>query len=285
MAWVRVLAVGGSDSGGGAGIEADIKTITALGGYAMTAITAVTAQDSRGIAEIVSVPPDFVARAIGLVVADFGVDAVKLGMLGDAATAAAVADALAAAAPDVPLVVDPVLASTSGTVLLDDAARAVLLDRLLPRAALLTPNRDEAAALAGMVVADHEGAVAAGRALCARGARAVLVKGGHFEGDVLIDHLVTPEAVVEFRNRRIASRHTHGTGCTLASAIACGLARGLDLPEAVGEAEDFLRATLHAAPGLGSGHGPLGHARAAPLVRSGPRHDVGRSTREEDDAT
>ncbi|HEX7388692.1 MAG TPA: bifunctional hydroxymethylpyrimidine kinase/phosphomethylpyrimidine kinase [Acidiphilium sp.] len=263
MTPTRVLAIGGSDSGGGAGIEADIKTVTALGGYAMTAITALTAQDTKGVHGVFPVAPDFVARAIRLVSADLGVDAIKTGMLGSAETVAAVAEALAEVAPEVPLVVDPVIASTSGTTLLADAARAVLLGRLMPMAALITPNRAEAALLSGLAIETQADAVAAGQALCARGARAVLVKGGHFDGDMAVDFLVAGGEVAEFGRPRVVSRHTHGTGCTLASAIASGLGAGLSLREAVGQARDFLHAALLAAPGFGAGHGPLGHAAAA----------------------
>ncbi|WP_287850044.1 bifunctional hydroxymethylpyrimidine kinase/phosphomethylpyrimidine kinase [Acidiphilium sp.] len=270
MDWFRVLAIGGSDSGGGAGIEADVKTITALGGYAMTAITAVTAQDTSGIAAIAPVPPDVVARSIRMVVADLGVDAIKLGMLGSAGTAEEVALAIAAAAPAAPLVLDPVLASTSGTALAGEGALAIIRDRLLPRATLVTPNRDEAATLAGLAIDSHEDAIRAGRALCRLGARAVLLKGGHFDGDPVIDRLIAGDDVLTFAHPRIATRHTHGTGCTLASAIACGLARGLDLRAAIEAAEAFLHAALRAAPGLGRGHGPLGHARAAALLQDRP---------------
>ncbi|MCF3945647.1 bifunctional hydroxymethylpyrimidine kinase/phosphomethylpyrimidine kinase [Acidiphilium iwatense] len=260
MTLPRILAIGGSDSGGGAGIEADIKTITALGGYAMTAITAVTAQDTLGVHDVVPIAPEFVARSIRLVAADLGIDAVKTGMLGSAAMVAAVAGILAEIAPDTPIVIDPVIAATSGAALLAADARAVLLDRLMPMAALITPNRDEAAILSGHAVETPDDAVAAGRILCGRGARAVLVKGGHFAGDEAVDFLVSGDEVTEFRQPRIVSRHTHGTGCTLASAIALGLGAGLGLREATGQARDFLQKVLLAAPGFGAGQGPLGHA-------------------------
>lgn len=262
MRWVRVLAVGGSDSGGGAGIEADVKTVTALGGYAMTAITAVTAQDTSGVARVTPIPPEAVGQAIRMVAADLGVDAIKLGMLGSAATVEAVAAAIAAAAPGIPLVVDPVLAATSGTVLTAETALDVIRARLLPLATLLTPNRDEAAALSGIAIDTTDDAIRAARALCRFGAAAVLLKGGHFAGDPVIDRLVRGEEVITFRNQRLATRHTHGTGCTLASAIAHGLGGGLPLAEAIAQAETFLQAALRAAPGFGRGNGPMGHARA-----------------------
>jgi hydroxymethylpyrimidine/phosphomethylpyrimidine kinase len=257
----RVLAIGGSDSGGGAGIQADIKTITALGGYAATAVTAVTAQDTHRVHEVCPVAPALVARQIALVLDDIGADAVKTGMLGDAATIAAVCDTLAGHAPGVPLVVDPVLRATGGgPPLLEDAALETLRHRLLPMASLVTPNLPEAAALTGLVVQDLGGMRDAARALLALGAKAVLVTGGHLQGDTVTDLLVTEAGSETFAAPRIATRHTHGTGCTLASAVATGLAQGMALREAVARALAYVRAAIEAAPGLGGGHGPLGHA-------------------------
>ncbi len=258
----RILAIGGSDSGGGAGIEADIKTITALGGYAMTAITAVTAQDTCSIQAISPIPPALVGRAIAMVTSDLGVDAVKIGMLGSEAMVTAVARALSTLDPQPPIVLDTVLAATNGTSLLDPDAVALVLSDLMPLATLITPNRHEAARLAGCSIDTAEDAIAAARILCRRGARAVLLKGGHFEGDMLIDRLITPDRMVTFEHPRIVSRHTHGTGCTLASAIALGLGRGLDLRQAIRLAQDFLAQALRAAPGYGAGNGPMGHATA-----------------------
>lgn len=258
----RILAIGGSDSSGGAGIEADIKTITMLGGHAMTAITAITAQDSQGIKAIAPTAPDLVARAIRLVAADIGLDAVKIGMIGTPDMLAAIVDALRAVAGSVPIVLDPVLASTSGTTLLDPAALGRLRDTLMPLVALVTPNRPEAAILTGLNVDTVPDIRAAGEALCRMGAGAALIKGGHFEGTHSIDYLVTPDRMTEFRMPRLATRHTHGTGCTLASAIAIGLARGLSPDDAIGQARTFLHVALLAAPGFGQGRGPLGHAAA-----------------------
>lgn len=252
----RVLAVGGSDSGGGAGIQADIRAITALGGFALTAVTAVTAQDTRAVHAVHKVPPGIVAEQIRVVLADLGADVVKCGMLGDAATVGAVAGALAAW-PALPLVLDPVLRATSGDALLAGEARTVLAP-LLGRAALATPNLAEAAALCGFAVVDVADMARAGRAILAMGARAVLVKGGHLPGDVLTDVLVDAQGVVTFAAERIATRHLHGTGCTLASAIATHLARRRALREAVAEGRAYLRAAILAAPGLGAGQGPLG---------------------------
>lgn len=249
----RILIVAGSDSGGGAGIQADIKTVTLLGGFAMTAITALTAQNSLGVHGVHPVPPDFVRAQMAAVLDDFGADAVKLGMLGDAAVIAAVAAELEARASSVPLVLDPVMVAKGGAPLLATDAIAVLKDRLVPRAALVTPNLPEAEALTG--TRDPQ---AAAQALLAMGAQAVLVKGGHGTGDLLEDWLVTGTSAQLFRNPRLETRHSHGTGCTLASAIACGLGAGMTLPLAVARGIAFVQSALRAAPGFGAGHGPLG---------------------------
>jgi hydroxymethylpyrimidine/phosphomethylpyrimidine kinase len=257
----RVLAIAGSDSGGGAGIQADLKTIMALGGYATTAVTALTAQDTRGVHEIHRVPPAFVARQIAVVLDDIGADAVKTGMLGDAATIEAVCDALAAHAPGVPLVVDPVLRATGGgPPLLADAALDALRRLLLPMASVITPNLSEAAALSGVAVGDRDGMRDAARALLALGVPAVLLTGGHLAGATVVDLLVTQAGAEEFAAPRIETRHTHGTGCTLASAVATGLAQGMALRDAVVRARAYVRAAIAAAPGFGGGHGPLNHA-------------------------
>jgi hydroxymethylpyrimidine/phosphomethylpyrimidine kinase len=264
----RVLVIAGSDSGGGAGIQADIKAITALGGFAMTALTALTAQDTLGVHDIVPVAPGFIRRQIDCVWDDLGTDAVKTGMLGDIATIRTVRDALRAR-PTVPFVLDPVMVAKGGASLLDSAAIGVLRSELLPMASLLTPNAPEAALLAGLPL-DHVGQMeAVGRRLFALGAGAVLLKGGHLPGDVLTDLLFTADGIEEFTAPRIATRHTHGTGCTLASAIACGLAQGLALPAAIARARSYLQRAIAAAPGYGSGAGPLDHAvttRCDPLV-------------------
>ena len=255
----RVLVVAGSDSGGGAGIQADIKTIAALGGYAQTAVTAVTAQDTHGVRAVHPVPAEMVAQQMRAALGDVGADAAKTGMLGDAATIAAVCDVLEALAPALPLVVDPVLAATGGQRLLAAGALGVLMARLLPRAALVTPNIPEAEALTGIAISGVTDMRRAADRLRAYGARAVLVKGGHLPGGTVTDLLVDAAGVQTFVAPRIDSRHTHGTGCTLASAIALGLAQGMLLPDAVERARAYVRAAIAAAPGLGSGHGPLGH--------------------------
>ncbi|HZS82319.1 MAG TPA: bifunctional hydroxymethylpyrimidine kinase/phosphomethylpyrimidine kinase [Stellaceae bacterium] len=256
----RVLVVAGSDSGAGAGIQADIKTVMALGGYATTAITALTAQDTLGIHEVMPVPPAFVARQMTLVLDDIGADCVKAGMLGDAAVIEAVAAVLEAKARDVPLVLDPVMTAKGGAALLARAAEGALKTLLLPRAALLTPNVPEAEALTGLAIADLDGMRRAADRLLAAGARAVLVKGGHLPGDVVRDLYAAPGGAVEvIDGPRIATRHSHGTGCTLASAIATGLAQGLAPLAAIRRARAYLTEALRNAPGLGRGHGPLGH--------------------------
>jgi hydroxymethylpyrimidine/phosphomethylpyrimidine kinase len=255
----RVLAVAGSDSGGGAGIQADIKTITALGGYAATAVTALTAQDTHGVHAVHPVPVAFVVAQMRAVLDDIGADAIKTGMLGEAATVRAVCEVLEARGQGV-TVVDPVMRAKGGAALLGDSALDVLRGRLIPLATLLTPNLPEAEALLGEAIADVAAMAAAATALRRFGAGAVLLKGGHLDGDEVIDVLATEAGITQFRAPRIASRHTHGTGCTLASAIATGLAQGMGLAEAVERARAYVRAAIAAAPGFGSGHGPLNHA-------------------------
>jgi len=253
----RVLAIAGSDSGGGAGIQADIKTITALGGYAMSAITALTAQDTQGVRAVHKVPAEFVRLQIDMALADPGADAVKTGMLGDAAVIAEVAAALAGCG--FPLVVDPVMTAKGGATLMADAARGALMGALVPLATLFTPNLPEAEALLGMRISSVAGMRDAAMALCALGANSVLLKGGHLDGLMVVDVLANGLGVEEFAAPRIETRHTHGTGCTLASAIATGLAQGMALRDAVIRARAYLRAAIATAPGYGVGHGPLDH--------------------------
>jgi hydroxymethylpyrimidine/phosphomethylpyrimidine kinase len=256
----RILVIAGSDSGGGAGIQADIKTITALGSFAMTAITALTAQNTLGVQAVLPVPPDFIRRQIEVVLEDLGVDVIKIGMLGDATVIETVADALHDLAPNLPIVLDPVMAAKSGHALLADSAAAVLMQRLLPMASVVTPNLPEAEALTGHPVRCIADMASAAEDLLGLGARSVLMKGGHLEGDTLTDLLVSSASAEAFSDSRIHTRHTHGTGCTTASAIAAGLARGLDLRQAVIQARRFVRAAIATAPGFGGGHGPLNHA-------------------------
>jgi hydroxymethylpyrimidine/phosphomethylpyrimidine kinase len=256
----RVLVIAGSDSGGGAGVQADIKTVTMLGAYAATAITAVTVQNTRGVKAVHPVPPAVVAAQIGAVLDDIGADAVKIGMLGDAETVEAVADALADCAA--PVVLDPVMVAKGGEALLADAAVETLARRLVPRAALVTPNVPELEALSGTAVADEADMLLAAQELLAAGSAAVLAKGGHLAGTRVVDWLVDRQGQQRFESARIDSRHTHGTGCTLASAVATGLAAGLPLPIAVERARAYLVAAIAAAPGLGEGQGPVLHNHA-----------------------
>jgi hydroxymethylpyrimidine/phosphomethylpyrimidine kinase len=259
----RILAIAGSDSSGGAGIQADIKTITMLGGYAMTAITAITAQNTVGVQGIAAIAREMVAQQIASCVDDIGVDAIKIGMLATPKVIAAVAKALAAV--DAPIVVDPVMIATSGAVLVGPEAVAALRAELFPRAALITPNLPELAHLAGRALPSHDAMVeAAGELATATGA-AVLAKGGHAPEDghgakTITDVLIVPgEPLVSFTHARIATRHTHGTGCTLSSAIATLLGRGEPLAVAVAQARIYVRMAIEAAPGFGTGSGPLGH--------------------------
>ncbi|RZT47226.1 hydroxymethylpyrimidine/phosphomethylpyrimidine kinase [Sphingomonas sp. BK036] len=270
----RILIIAGSDSGGGAGIQADIKTVTMLGGHAMTAITTITAQNTLGVQAVHTVPTDIVLAQIDAVVSDIGVDAVKIGMIGSAQTANAVADRLTSLTSlfsrkggssdwtpafageqggagrhhqaRIPIIFDPVMIATSGSVLANPATIAAFA-RLMRIATLVTPNLPELAALGG------EAAV---RAL----GPAVLIKGGHGEGAQITDRLVTDAGETRWTNPRIETRHAHGTGCTLASGIATGLAQGMPLDAAIERAIAFVRAALAHAPGLGAGHGPMGHA-------------------------
>ncbi|HXV73334.1 MAG TPA: bifunctional hydroxymethylpyrimidine kinase/phosphomethylpyrimidine kinase [Sphingomonadales bacterium] len=255
----RVLTVAGSDSGGGAGIEADVKTITALGGFAETCITALTAQNSLGVKAILPTPVWFIEAAFAAVVSDLGVDAIKTGMLPTAEAVEAVARAIKTLPKKIPVVVDPVLRAKGGHALADKAAAHAIKTRLVPLATLLTPNVPEAETLTGLKIRDRAGMEAAGRALLAMGAKAVLVKGGHLPGGTITDLLVAGKGVDVFTAKRIRTRHSHGTGCTLASAIALFLAHGLDAKKAVAKARGFVLKALAAAPGYGKGSGPMGH--------------------------
>jgi hydroxymethylpyrimidine/phosphomethylpyrimidine kinase len=243
MSVARILIIAGSDSGGGAGIQADVRTVTLLGGHAMTAITAITAQNTLGVQAVHAVPTDMVLAQMESCISDIGVDAVKIGMIGGAATASAVAERLADLA--VPIVFDPVMVATSGSALADEATVAAF-EKLMAIATLVTPNLPELEALGGDGIA-------------ARFGTHVLAKGGHGEGPMLTDRLIAPRGVLKaWSNARIDTPHTHGTGCTLASAIATGLGQGLNLIPAIERARKYVREALTLAPGLGAGHGPMG---------------------------
>ncbi|MDJ0971588.1 MAG: bifunctional hydroxymethylpyrimidine kinase/phosphomethylpyrimidine kinase [Kiloniellales bacterium] len=257
----RVLIVAGSDSGGGAGIQADIKAVTALGGYAATAVTALTAQNTTGVFGVVGVEPAFIQQQMRVVIEDIGVDAVKTGMLHAAPVIEAVAEVLAELDAALPVVVDPVMVAQSGASLLEPEAVSALKDRLLPRATVLTPNLPEAEALLGTSITEtRDGMCRAALDLAGLGPGAVLLKGGHMSGDSLRDVLARRGEVLEvFEDPRIDTEHTHGTGCTLASAIATGLAQGLKVAEAVPRARRYLRLAIVQNPGLGRGQGPVNH--------------------------
>jgi hydroxymethylpyrimidine/phosphomethylpyrimidine kinase len=254
----RVLIVAGSDSGGGAGIQADIKTVTALGGYAATAVTAITVQNTLGVTGVHPIPPEVVVAQARAVLDDIGADALKTGMLGDVAMVEAVAGLLAEAG-GVPAVVDPVMIAKGGAPLIADRAVAAVKALMVPRAALLTPNAPEAEALTGLPATSTDDLRRAGEALLRAGAAAVLMKGGHIAGPTVIDILMTPAGETTFQADRLETRHTHGTGCTLASACAAGLAQGLPLGEAVARAWAYVQEAMARAPGFGAGHGPLDH--------------------------
>ncbi len=254
----RLLTIAGSDSGGGAGIQADLKTFAAHGAYGMSVITAVTAQNTERVTAIHPVPVEVVGAQIDAVFEDLGVDAVKIGMLGDSATVRTVARHLRQHLGGQPVVLDPVMVAKSGDALLAAEAVEALITELLPLATVVTPNLPEAAQLVGYAVDEFDAAERAGRDL-ARGGAAALVKGGHGSGDRVFDTLVTVEGVTRFEHPRIDSRSTHGTGCTLSSAIAARLGRGDPLVPAVRGAIDYLQQAIRLAPGLGRGHGPVAH--------------------------
>jgi hydroxymethylpyrimidine/phosphomethylpyrimidine kinase len=256
----RVLIVAGSDSGGGAGIQADIKAVTMLDAFAATAVTALTAQNTEGVFGILPIAPDFIRRQMEVVLDDIGADAIKTGMLHDAAVIETVAAVLAERAAQVPLVVDPVMVAKGGAPLIEPSAIDALKRLLVSRAAVLTPNLPEAEILAGCSIESRAAMEETARALLDLGCRAVLLKGGHLLGDTVYDVLATASDVRVWESPRIDSRHTHGTGCTLASAIAAGLAQGLAVEAAVERARDYVQRAIARAPGFGHGHGPLDHA-------------------------
>ena len=244
----RILIIAGSDSGGGAGIQADIKTVTMLGGHAMTAIAAITAQNTLDVQDVMPIPAEIVLAQMDSVIGDIGVDGVKIGMIGSAETAHAVAGRLEQL--DVPIVFDPVMVTTSGGVLADSETIAAF-ERLMAQASVVTPNLPELEALGG-----EEKVLAHGCLLAA--------KGGHMEGDWIVDRVLSSSGeIARMEGEKIDTVHTHGTGCTFASALATGLGAGLPVEEAFTRAIRFVRAAIRAAPGLGGGHGPLGHHLAA----------------------
>lgn len=256
------LTIAGSDSGGGAGIQADLKTFQQFGVYGTSVIVALTAQNTRGVRAVLATPASMVAEQLAALTEDLPPDAIKTGMLASASLVAQVAQAIERHRWTA-YVCDPVMISTSGDRLLAADAEAVIRDRLLPLARLVTPNLDEAALLTGLPVRDPAEMEAAGQVLLRLGAAAALIKGGHLTGPTMTDVLVTPGGTRHFTRPRIATTSTHGTGCTLSAAITAGLASGRPLETAVAEALDYLARALEAAPGLGGGHGPVNHLVAA----------------------
>jgi hydroxymethylpyrimidine/phosphomethylpyrimidine kinase len=272
LRYARVLSIAGSDSGGGAGIQADLKTFAALGCFGMTALTALTAQNTQGVRAIHAVPLDMLHAQIDAVVEDIGVNAVKIGMLHSAATVQAVANAIDRHRLE-RVVLDPVMVATSGATLIDREAIDVLVTQMFPRTALVTPNLDEAALLVARPLATEDDMHVAARELLGRGARAVLLKGGHLAGDTVSDLLLARDAEpLWLRGPRIPSANTHGTGCTLSSAIAAHLARGAALADAVRAARDYVRGALQAGAPVrtGAGSGPLNHAWQPQVMQTVP---------------
>ncbi|MEO8813200.1 MAG: bifunctional hydroxymethylpyrimidine kinase/phosphomethylpyrimidine kinase [Caulobacteraceae bacterium] len=255
----RVLILAGSDSGGGAGIQGDIKTVTALGGYAATAITAITVQNTLGVQRVDLVAADLIEDQARAVLDDIGADAIKIGMLG-AVPGLEVAARILDRAGAIPAVIDPVMVAKGGARLLDPDALSAFVALMIPRAFLLTPNAPEAGALTGLPATSTDDLRRAGERLLAMGAGAVLLKGGHIRGDTVTDLLMTPRGEATFRGPRLATSHTHGTGCALASACAVGLAQGLDLQVAVARAWGYTAEAIRRAPGFGAGNGPIDHA-------------------------
>ena len=253
----RLLVIAGSDSSAGAGIQADLKTAQAFGVYAQTAVTSVTAQDTQTVRAVETMPPELVCEQIMAALSDIGADAIKIGMLGNGIVAAAVAECLKDV--NLPLVLDTVLLSSSGTPLLDEMGVEMLRRFLLPRATLITPNIPEAEALTNIRPRSDHSRRNCAQAFGLMGARQILFNGGHGEGDIVRDVLMLGDKETVFEAPRQVTPHTHGTGCTLSTAIACGLAQGLTLPDAVARAHGFVQDAIRNAPGLGMGQGPLGH--------------------------
>ena len=256
----RVLICAGSDSGGGAGIQADIKTVTALGGFATTAITALTAQNTMGVSSIIEVPVNFLLEQIRMVLSDLGADCIKTGMLHNVQVIEAVSEAIEKDGGKKYLVVDPVMVAKGGQELLESSALHALKSYMIVRADLLTPNIPEAELLTGLEISDIDTMRRAAHAILEMGSKAVLLKGGHLKDETLTDILVTKDVEKTFSGPRLLTKHTHGTGCSMASAVATGIAQGNPLEMAVQRARDYVFTAIKTAPQFGKGHGPLNHA-------------------------
>ncbi len=255
----KILIIAGSDSGGGAGIQADIKTVTMLGSYAATAITALTAQNTLGVFGIYEIPEDFIIKQIDVVLSDIGADIIKTGMLHNSKIINAISHYLINNYPDINLVVDPVMISKSGHKLLEEDAVNLLKTTLIARALLVTPNIPEAEILSGQEITSIESMILAGKKIKELGAKSVLVKGGHKIADEITNVLITDKEVYFYKYTYINTLHTHGTGCTLASAISAFIAQGQDINKAVENAGKYVHNAIRTAPGFGKGHGPLNH--------------------------
>ena len=256
----RDLICAGSDSGGGAGIQADIKTVTALGGFATTAITALTAQNTMGVSSIIEVPINFLLEQIRVVLSDLGADCIKTGMLHNAQVIEAVSEAIEKDGGKKYLVVDPVMVAKGGHELLELSALHALKSHMIVRADLLTPNIPEAELLTGLEISDIDTMRRAAYAILEMGSKAVLLKGGHLKDETLTDILVTKDAEQTYSGPRLLTKHTHGTGCSMASAVATGIAQGDTLEMAVQRAKAYVFTAIKTAPQFGKGHGPLNHA-------------------------
>ena len=256
----RVLICAGSDSGGGAGIQADIKTVTALGCFAATAITALTSQNTKGVFNVLDIPTSFLRQQMTVVLEDIGADVIKTGMLHSAEVIRTISNTLESLGDSSSLVVDPVMVAKGGHSLLQDSAVDALKSELIHKADVLTPNIPEAEVLAGIEITSVDDMRRAGECLLRMGARSVLIKGGHLTDDTLTDILLTQSEEKFYSSPRLKTVHTHGTGCTLASAVAAGIAQGLELQIATDRARKYVFEAIRSAPGLGAGHGPLNHA-------------------------
>lgn len=265
----RILIIAGSDSGGGAGIQADIKAVTALQGYAMTAVTAITAQNTLGVQAVHGLPTELIEAQMRSVLTDIGADCLKTGMLHSPEVIATVSRCITELADGIPLVLDPVMVAQSGDRLVSEAAMQALVEKLIPRASLITPNIPEAEALLGRRIESTEAMRDAAEALLKLGCKAVLLKGGHLRSRQLTDAFVSNDSYFEWTHERIDTTSDHGTGCTLASAIAEGLGRGLALDHAIARGQAYLQAALEQAVSLGQGHGPVNHLHTIQAFKTG----------------
>ena len=263
----RVLSIAGTDPSGGAGIQADIKTITAFKGYALSVITALVAQNTTGVKAIMDIPVDFISKQLDCVLEDISVDSIKIGMLNKPDVVNLVSEKIEDHAINCPLVIDPVMVAKSGDILLTKDARSALIKKLLPLAFIITPNIPEAEIIAEMSIESEEDMINSGKVILSMGPSAVLMKGGHGEGHVVKDFLIQKNSIDTFEAIRINTNNTHGTGCTLSAAIASGLANKYNIKESISLAHKYVYNAIRTAPNIGRGHGPLNHVHSIqPLV-------------------